>query len=423
MAPFRLHRPLSAARTFGSLAAGFVVIFAALALWLGISQQEIIDTTRQLKTATVPEISRYQRLSRNLEQLRQEGERIFAADSTPTRLQAMYVVTLVASHPSVLDYPEAAELARRTERFLVDSVRQAADGGNIPAGRYDEWQVLAARLSLLSEDIAQIGINHADRDLDRVDEAMQRSRYKLFAALGLVAFFSLVFQWLLLRHLLRPLHAIDHALATLQADAPVPTFSAGGMAEIATIERAIGDLHGLLQEDASRRQQLEQLANVDDLTGLTNRRHFMLEADNELQRADRYGRPITVAMADLDHFKGLNDTYGHAAGDAVLRAFAILAQETVRQSDLVCRYGGEEFAFVFPEITLAEAHKLGERLRSRFEQLDVRTPDGRLVRATLSMGLAPASKSTIESALRRADDALYVAKNSGRNRVEIASPD
>jgi diguanylate cyclase (GGDEF)-like protein len=126
-------------------------------------------------------------------------------------------------------------------------------------------------------------------------------------------------------------------------------------------------------------------------------------------------------MADLDLFKKLNDTYGHAAGDAVLRTFADLVQDTLRQSDLVCRYGGEEFAFLFPEIGPAETEFLAERLRVRCAEMEVPLPDGRSVKATVSIGLADASECPIELALKHADDALYEAKRLGRNRVVLSA--
>jgi len=126
-------------------------------------------------------------------------------------------------------------------------------------------------------------------------------------------------------------------------------------------------------------------------------------------------------MADLDYFKKLNDTYGHAAGDTVLRAFAERVREALRQSDLVCRYGGEEFAFLFPEISTAETEKLADRLRADCADNDVLLADGRRVKVTVSIGLADASACPIEVALRHADEALYEAKNLGRNRVVISS--
>lgn len=155
---------------------------------------------------------------------------------------------------------------------------------------------------------------------------------------------------------------------------------------------------------------------------MTNRRHFLLMADAELQRAQRYKRPLSIGMADLDFFKSLNDTYGHDAGDSVLRAFAAMLLDTFRQSDLVCRYGGEEFAFLFPESSLAEARILAERFRTRWSEYDIYLPDGSLVRVTVSIGLADAGSGTIDEALKAADEALYEAKRQGRNRTVVAGP-
>jgi diguanylate cyclase (GGDEF)-like protein len=126
-------------------------------------------------------------------------------------------------------------------------------------------------------------------------------------------------------------------------------------------------------------------------------------------------------MADLDFFKRINDTYGHAAGDLVLKSFAKLLKDSVRQTDLVCRYGGEEFAFVFPESTVEEALVLTERFRQRFADHDILLPDGSRVRVTISVGLVDASRLPLEKSLNCADEALYQAKHEGRNRVVVVS--
>lgn len=402
------------------LAAVFMLCFTAALVLLGLDQQRVIDSTTRLQDLTVPEIIRYQRLARNLEQMRQEGERVFAASTAQARQQAMFVVTLVASHPSVLEHPDAAQLARQTERFLAEVVRQAAQTDSPVSASHEEWQRLAARLGLLVDDVSIQGINLANSDLLEVSAAMRLARHKLIAIMIVVGLFLVSFLLLLRHHLIHPLQRIDQALSNLSVDRPAPEFRPSGMAEIQAIEAAIGELHASLMQNEEARQVLETLANKDGLTGLVNRRHFMQSADAELQRAQRYQRPVTVGMADLDFFKRLNDTYGHAAGDAVLRAFADLTMDTLRQSDIVCRYGGEEFAFLFPEITLAEAELLAERYRARCEAHDIHLPDGRLVRVTMSMGIADASTCTIEEALKRADEALYAAKHQGRNRVVVA---
>lgn len=423
MAPLNFIPRLSGLRAghaFGFLGAAFILAFGIMVALVALDQQRVLEATARLQEQTVPEIIRYQRLARNLEQLRQEGERVFSAGTPQARQQAMFVVTLVASHPSVLEHQEAANLARQTERFLVDVVRHSARDAHAFAASYDEWQRLAGRLGILVDDVSIQGINLATADLTDVSAAMRLARYKLTAALLVVSLFLLVFLFLVRVHLIHPLQRIDRALSSLSVDRPAPEFRPSAMVEIQVVEEAIGELHASLLENEAARHALEKLANKDGLTGLMNRRHFLQTADTELQRAQRYQRPVTVGMADLDFFKKLNDTYGHAAGDAVLRAFAELANEMLRQSDFVCRYGGEEFAFLFPESTLVEAEKLAERFRARCADYDIRIPDGRLVRVTLSMGLADASTCPIEVALRRADEALYMAKRQGRNRIVLA---
>ena len=401
-----------------------VVVFG-LAFMIGVGliavdQQRVIDANSRLQQETVPLIIRYQRLSRNLEQLRQEGEHIFAVSSAAGRQQSMFLVTLVASHPSVLEHPGAARLAQEAERFLSEVVREGADDSRRVGTHYEEWQRLAIRLGMQVDDISIQGIDLVSKDLEEATEAMRLARLKLMVALLVVCLSALVFMYLVRRHLIYPLQRIDKALANLSVDRPAPEFHATRMIEIQAIEQTIREHHALLIQNEETRQVLEKLANKDGLTGLTNRRHFMQSAEVELQRAQRYRRPVTVAMADLDLFKRLNDTYGHAAGDAMLCAFADLVQDTLRQSDLVCRYGGEEFAFLFPEIGPAETEKLAERLRFRCAEMEVALPDGRSVKATVSIGLADASESPIEIALKHADEALYEAKRLGRNRVVLS---
>lgn len=409
-----------ASRAFVLLAAGFALLFGLLVALLARDQQLVLEATERLQQQTVPEIIRYQRLARNLEQLRQEGERIFAANSPEARQQAVFVVTLVASHPSVIEHPQSAALARETERFLVDINRQANENPVTLKDKYQDWVALAGRLSLQVDDVAMQGVNLTTADLGNVARLMQTARVKLIGALVLVAAFLLLLGYLLRQYLIRPLQKIDRQLSDLSLDRPEPEYPVTPIAEIFSIEEASKRFHASLVENELARHELEKLAHRDGLTGLINRRYFMLRAESELLRAHRYERSVTVGMADLDFFKRINDTYGHAAGDVVLKTFAQMLLDSVRQTDLVCRYGGEEFAFVFPESTVDEARMLAERFRQRFAEYDIRLPDGGLVRVTLSIGLADASRCLLEEALRHADDALYEAKHQGRNRVIVA---
>lgn len=173
---------------------------------------------------------------------------------------------------------------------------------------------------------------------------------------------------------------------------------------------------------ALRRQKeyAELLARTDALTGLANRRAFDEAAEQEVQRARRYNTPLALVMADLDHFKAINDRHGHHVGDQVLQHFAHILSASVRNLDLVGRWGGEEFAILMPGTDLEEAVQAAERMRQAV--LTAAPPlDDRECAYTASFGVAAfrADTPTIISLLGRADTALYRAKDNGRNRVEM----
>ena len=168
---------------------------------------------------------------------------------------------------------------------------------------------------------------------------------------------------------------------------------------------------------------LETLAAVDWLTGLYNRRHFETLAQAELARSQRYMRPLTVMMMDIDHFKDVNDTYGHATGDRVLQALATVCLATKRDADVIARIGGEEFALLLPETTDAAAAQFAERLRQQIRDC-APVVEGEKLPITVSIGIAGAALTTsgIQPLLSNADQALYEAKHSGRNRVVLWRP-
>ncbi len=174
--------------------------------------------------------------------------------------------------------------------------------------------------------------------------------------------------------------------------------------------------HIALRQALSR---LEQLAIRDKLTGLYNRRKLDESFAVEVSRAERYGRPLSVIMLDIDHFKEVNDTHGHPVGDAVLTQTAERLQAALRTSDIAGRWGGEEFLIICPETPLETAMQLAERLRLDYEAYDFMAA-GRL---TASFGVAAHRKGHLANhILLSADEALYRAKNGGRNRVEREKP-
>jgi diguanylate cyclase (GGDEF)-like protein len=176
-------------------------------------------------------------------------------------------------------------------------------------------------------------------------------------------------------------------------------------------------------------EELRAAALTDPMTGAANRARLFGEGPRLMEAAVRGGNPVSALMLDLDHFKRVNDTYGHAAGDAVLVAFAALLQSTLRKSDLFARYGGEEFVVLAPNAGNASVLELAERIRAAVERLQVQV-DGASLEFTVSIGAATlepgqgsgrASGDPLEALLARADEALYAAKAAGRNRVEAAA--
>lgn len=174
-----------------------------------------------------------------------------------------------------------------------------------------------------------------------------------------------------------------------------------------------------LQEEIAKRQKLEKQllhqTRIDELTGTANRRYFMELGAEEIDRSKRYGRNMSLLMIDLDHFKQINDRFGHSVGDEALMRFSELCCSTLRTSDIFGRLGGEEFAIILPEESLQEAAKTAERLRKRIEDTFATTP----YRLTVSIGvceLGPGD-SNIGDLLSRADSMMYKAKDLGRNRV------
>lgn len=170
--------------------------------------------------------------------------------------------------------------------------------------------------------------------------------------------------------------------------------------------------------DSNRR--LELLSVTDGLTKLHNHRYFQDELARKYDESERYERPLSMAMIDIDFFKKVNDTYGHAVGDDVLKAVARLYETSVRSTDLVARYGGEEFAVMMPETDLDDALITAEKIRSLLEESRIDTQAGSLA-ITVSIGVASVPRSRVHSAkelIIAADKALYRAKRAGRNQVQ-----
>lgn len=222
-----------------------------------------------------------------------------------------------------------------------------------------------------------------------------------------------------------PLAAQGETIGVLYAenlsDAPESSPQAG-LHRAQVLERqatAVGERISLALANLRLREVLRGQSIRDPLTGLFNRRFMEESLERELRRADRGKQQLALLMLDIDHFKCFNDTFGHQAGDALLRALGNLLKETTRGQDVACRYGGEEFAFVLAGASLDAARKRAELLREEIKQLNVRHGGQLLGAVTLSIGIAvfPESGENPGQLLKAADEALYRAKEEGRDRV------
>jgi diguanylate cyclase (GGDEF)-like protein len=178
---------------------------------------------------------------------------------------------------------------------------------------------------------------------------------------------------------------------------------------------------GSKRESAERRraQQAEELASHDSLTELYNHRMFYSLLKDEIVRTQRYNRPVSLLMLDIDYFKCVNDTRGHQAGDAILKGLSELLMKQARAIDRVCRYGGEEFTVILTETEAVAAMSIAERLRAAVEHQSFDIGGGKTISITVSIGVAtyPQQANSLEELVKASDVALYAAKGSGRNRV------
>jgi diguanylate cyclase (GGDEF)-like protein len=184
--------------------------------------------------------------------------------------------------------------------------------------------------------------------------------------------------------------------------------------------------------DISNRKQAEEerdilvnklihLSRTDDLTGLLNRRALIERLGDEVLRSRRYRADLALIICDIDYFKEINDTYGHDAGDKVLRIISTVIKELLRQTDMIGRYGGDEFLLILPETSLEGAKEIAERIQHAVEEYEINIGFKKPIKTTLSLGVAQfnVEKEDTNDLIKRADNALYVAKGKGRNRVYL----
>ncbi len=186
------------------------------------------------------------------------------------------------------------------------------------------------------------------------------------------------------------------------------------------VSKTKAELEGLNHRLLNAQRKLRKQADTDSLTGLFNRRSFFRSIQREISRYERNERPFSLLLIDIDHFKKVNDTFGHSMGDVVLKRLAKILCKTAREQDIVARTGGEEFCILLPEAKKEEARVMAERIRQTVKANDMGAPKRELY-ITISVGAAEIlMNEEVDSIYNRADIALYRAKSGGRNRVEVA---
>lgn len=253
----------------------------------------------------------------------------------------------------------------------------------------------------------------ADQMSRRSSATYAKALWRIYAVLIAGLLVALLLTGLVARTIVRPLAEVQQVMHAV---------AAGDLSQRARVHSR--DEVGLMAESVNRASdclrvafaKVQELATTDELTGAFNRRHFTTTATDALAVAQRNDRPLVAMMIDIDHFKRVNDTFGHATGDEVIRGVVTALRGTIRRPDVFGRYGGEEFAVVQSEMH-GDPMELGERLRAAVDAITVPGPAGP-IRATVSIGLAELKPDdTLETLLARADEALYRAKETGRNRV------
>jgi diguanylate cyclase (GGDEF)-like protein len=225
------------------------------------------------------------------------------------------------------------------------------------------------------------------------------------------------------RYFCLPLAAHGDTLAVLYVECPTAEVAAAVDQRLANLNEFVA-LAAISIAGLNLRSRLENQSIRDSLTSLFNRHFMEIALDRELKRAEHHGTNLAVFMLDVDHFKQFNDAYGHEAGDSVLREVAEVFRQAVRAEDIVCRYGGEEFVIILPEITPESALERAENIRAEVGKVRVRQHGETLRQVTISIGVAmcPQSGNYLDQILRVADRSLYEAKHRGRNQTVFAEP-
>ena len=325
--------------------------------------------------------------------------------------------------------------------------RQHLESSYLETMQFNDKDVRAARwFNVMSEKIDILNtvveklISEFDEQIYNESQQLKTEGYLIILAM-LIFFMAAIFFALVLNYsIISPVRKLTYALNDMSEGQNNIHFEGiDSKDEIGSMQLAFEKLRRkLLQGDVykatvsqqqkeikyrkSQQDHFQQLALTDALTGAVNRHHFNEVLDQEIANVNNYGNPLSIMLLDIDHFKQVNDTYGHGVGDEVLVLFYQTCVEAVRSSDVVARIGGEEFVIIMPNTTLVNAQKFAERLRKKIATLEINVAD-KQISVTVSIGVSQWKSdyfTNAETFVAHADKSLYLAKNNGRNRVVAA---
>jgi diguanylate cyclase (GGDEF)-like protein len=413
----------------------------ALGAWALLHEAGMIrrlaDDTR---STLLPAMLERQRAVVNLERLKQYGNTVLESGEPRVRADTVVVFSYLINHPALQGDQESSALAHHASEVVANLAKARDEGDALRAAGQraaadeverharQDWRDTYAALDALSESLF---VSAGDLGTQRSQTFGLAARHVelMVGAAYIMLFLALVGGGLLVHQLLlKPILLTTAALDREETSHSVklPASSVGEIdlfyRSVERIATALSEIEDAHRQARAAQAELRRLASIDELTGVANRRWFTAMASRELERCRRFNHQLALLMIDIDHFKRVNDTHGHAVGDEVLKAFTRVLEGNLRSVDLLGRLGGEEFAVVLPESDHNAAAHTAERLRAAVEGLDFPFEDGSGLRITTSVGIAILSTAgeTLDSLLARADSALYAAKGEGRNRVVVS---
>jgi two-component system cell cycle response regulator len=436
-------------------------MFAVGVLYRDVTERKEMENQLKRQNAALEQSNR--RLERANRQIIKQQKAIIEDERLKVLLQMAGATAHELNQPlmALLGYIDLMTMDRHNPEKISKYSKGIEDAGQriaeivkkIQTIRHDEVKHHAAETNILTLDkpITILSVEDSDLDFKKIkktigDHGQIRLEHAEDIDIGIELLREKSFELVFVDYALPSGNALDFMamMAELQIEIPVVVITGKGDEMIASQVIQYGAYDYLPKSRISRNslfriiqnaldkfrmkteiklamEKMAELSTKDELTDLHNRRYFMEFAEREVAGAARYGHRLSLMLMDIDFFKQINDSHGHPAGDEVLKHTARILKNSIRRYDVVCRYGGEEFAVIMPNTFLEDARTFCERLRKKINQTKVRY-DAKEIQFTVSIGLAqftPETDKSIGHLIKRADESLYAAKELGRNQVVV----